>query len=153
MNMRNIEKYLDEIYSYVNHEHQLNKAVSTVNVGWHIEHTSLVIIKIIETVTKSDPKKYKWKFSLTRLIIFLQNKFPRGKAKAPDIVKPKQIEKTNFAQLLIETKEALQRLKQADPNQYFRHPIFGDLNKKNTFIMLDIHTRHHLQIVKDILSA
>jgi hypothetical protein len=69
--MRNIEQYLDEIYTYVKHEHQLNTAVSSVNVGWHIEHTSLVIIKIIETVTKSDPKKYKWKFSLIRLIIFL----------------------------------------------------------------------------------
>lgn len=151
--MRNIEQYLDEIYTYVEHEHQLNTAVSSVNVGWHIEHTSLVIIKIIETVTKSDPKKYKWKFSLIRLIIFLKNKFPRGKAKAPEIVKPKQIEQTDFQQLLIQTKQALQQLKQADPNQYFLHPIFGDLNKKNTFIMLDIHTRHHLAIVKDILSA
>ena len=151
--MRNIEQYLDEIYTYVEHEHQLNTAVSSVNVGWHIEHTSLVIIKIIETVIKSDPKKYKWKFSLIRLIIFLKNKFPRGKAKAPEIVKPKQIEKTDFQQLLIQTKQALQQLKQADPNQYFLHPVFGDLNKKNTFIMLDIHTRHHLDIVKDIIGV
>lgn len=151
--MRNIEKYLDEIYKYVEHENRLNTAVSSVNVGWHIEHTSLVIIKIIETVTKSDPKKYKWKFNIKRSFVFFLNKFSRGKATAPDIVKPKQIEKTNFPQLLIQTKEALQRLKQADPNQYFRHPIFGDLNKKNTFIMLDIHTRHHLQIVKDIIGV
>lgn len=151
--MRNIEKYLDEIYSYINHEHRLNTAVSTVNVGWHIEHTSLVIIKIIETVTKSNPKKYKWKFNIKRSFVFFLKKFPRGNATAPDIVKPKQIEKTNFPQLLIQTKEALQKLKQADPNQYFRHPIFGDLNKKNTFIMLDIHTRHHLQIVKDIIGV
>ena len=151
--MRNIEKHLDEIYNYVEHEHQLNKSVSSVNVGWHIEHTSLVIIKITESVSKSDPKKYKWKFSLIRLLIFFKNKFPRGKAKAPDIVKPKQIDKTNFTQLLIQTKDALQRLKQVDPNQHFRHPIFGDLDKKNTFIMLDIHTRHHLQIVKDIIGV
>lgn len=149
--MRNIEKYLDEIYKYVEHEHHLNASVSSVNVGWHIEHTSLVIIKITESVSKSNPQKYKWKFSLIRLLIFFINKFPRGKAKAPDIVKPNQIDKTNFTQLLIQTKDALQRLKEADPNQYFRHPIFGDLNKKNTFIMLDIHTRHHLAIVKDII--
>ena len=151
--MRNIEKHLDEIYKYVEQEYQLNTAVSSVNVGWHIEHTSLVIIKITESVSKSDPKKYKWKFSLIRLLIFFKNKFPRGKAKAPDIVKPNQKDKTNFTQLLIQTKDTLQRLKEADPNQYFRHPIFGDLNKKNTFIMLDIHTRHHLQIVKDIIGV
>ena len=151
--MRNIEKHLDELYNYVEQEHQLNTTVSSVNVGWHIEHTSLVIIKITESVSKSNPQKYKWNFSLIRLLIFFINKFPRGKAKAPDIVKPNQIDKTNFTQLLIQTKDALQRLKQADPNQYFRHPIFGDLNKKNTFIMLDIHTRHHLQIVKDIIGV
>ena len=151
--MRNIEKSLDELYNYLPHIDQLNNTVSTVNVGWHIEHSSLVIIKIIETISKSDPKNYKWKFNLKRSFLFLLNKFPRGKAKAPEIVKPKQNEKVDFVQLLIQTKEALQKLKQADQNQYFLHPFFGNLNKKNTFIMLDIHTRHHLAIVKDIIRA
>lgn len=151
--MRNIEKHLDEIYNYVEHEHQLNTSVSSVNVGWHIEHSSLVIIKIIETVSKSDPKKYKWKFNIKRSFVFFLEKFPRGKAKAPDIVMPKQTEKTDFSALLIKTKEAIKKLDQVDHNQYFLHHVFGDLNKKNTFIMLDIHTKHHLQIIKDIIAA
>ena len=151
--MRNIEKSLDELYNYLAHIDQLNNTVSTVNVGWHIEHSSLVIIKITETVSKSDPKNYKWKFNLKRSFVFFLNKFSRGKAKAPEIVKPKQNEKVDFAQLLIQTKDAVQKLKQADKNQYFLHPFFGNLNKKNTFIMLDIHTRHHLAIVKDIIRA
>jgi hypothetical protein len=151
--MRNIEKHLDELYNYVEQEYQVNTAVSSVNVGWHIEHSSLVIIKIVESISKSDLKKYKWKFNIKRSFVFFLEKFPRGKAKAPEIVKPKENEKADFPKLLIQTKEALQKLKQTDPNQYFRHPIFGDLNKKNTFIMLDIHTRHHLAIVKDIIRA
>lgn len=151
--MRNIEKNLDELYQYLEQADQLNPAVSSVNVGWHIEHSSLVIMRIIETVTKSDPKKYRWKFNFLRMLYFLINKFPRGKAKAPDIVKPKQLEATNFPALLLQTKEALNKLKEAASHQYFRHPIFGDLNKKDTFIMLDIHTRHHLSIVKDIVTA
>lgn len=151
--MRNIEKHLDELYNYVEQEYQLNTAVSSVNVGWHIEHSSLVIIKIIETVSKSDPKKYKWKFNMKRSFVFFLKKFPRGKAKAPDIVVPKQIEKTDFPALLIKTKEAIKKLDQVEHNQYFLHHVFGDLNKKNTFIMLDIHTKHHLQIVKDIITA
>jgi hypothetical protein len=85
--------------------------------------------------------------------VFFLKKFPRGKAKAPDIVMPKQIEKTDFPALLIKTKEAIKKLDQVDHNQFFLHPLFGDLNKKNTFIMLDIHTKHHLQIVKDIIAA
>jgi hypothetical protein len=151
--MRTIEKSLDELYSYIAQIDQLNTTVSTVDVGWHIEHSSLVIIKIFESVSKSDPKKYKWKFNIKRSFVFFLNKFPRGKAKAPEIVKPKQNEKVDFTQLLIQTKDAVQKLKQADKNQYFLHPFFGNLNKKNTFIMLDIHTRHHLAIVRDIIRA
>jgi hypothetical protein len=151
--MRNIEKSLDELYNYIAHIDQINTAVSVVNVGWHIEHSSLVIIKIIETVSKSDPKKYKWKFNIKRSFVFFLEKFPRGKAKAPDIVIPKQTEKTDFPALLIKTKEAIKKLDQVDHNQYFLHHVFGDLNKKNTFIMLDIHTKHHLQIIKDIIAA
>ncbi|MEY4335064.1 MAG: hypothetical protein RLZZ196_3814, partial [Bacteroidota bacterium] len=37
-------------------------------------------------------------------------------------------------------------------NQFFVHPIFGKLNKKDTFTMLDIHTKHHLLIIQDIIS-
>jgi hypothetical protein len=149
--MRSFEKSLDEIYSYTAHVDQLNTTVSTVNVGWHIEHSSLVIIKIVESVVKSDPKKYKWKFNIKRSFVFFLKKFPRGKAKAPDIVMPKQLEKTDFPALLIKTKEAIKKLDEAGHNQFFLHPFFGNLNKKDTFIMLDIHTKHHLQIVKDII--
>ncbi len=149
--MRNIEKSLDELYNYIAHIDQLNTDVSAVNVGWHIEHSSLVIIKIIEAVSKSDPKKYKWKFNIKRSFVFFLKKFPRGKAKAPDIVMPKQTEKTDFPALLIKTKEAIKKLDEAGHNQFFLHPFFGNLNKKDTFIMLDIHTKHHLQIVKDII--
>ena len=81
--MRNIEKHLDELYNYVEQEYQLNTAVSSVNVGWHIEHSSLVIIKIVESISKSDLKKYKWKFNIKRSFVFFLEKFPRGKAKAP----------------------------------------------------------------------
>jgi hypothetical protein len=151
--MRNIEKSLDELYNYIAHIDQLNTAVSTVNVGWHIEHSLLVINKIIQSVSKSDPNNYKWKFSLPRAFVFTINKFPRGKAKAPDIVKPKQQEKTDYDALFAETKQALARLKNVDKNQFFLHHVFGNLNKKNTFIMLDIHTKHHLQIIKDIIAA
>ncbi len=149
--MRSFEKSLDELYSYTAYVDQLNTTVSKVNVGWHIEHSSLVIIKIVESVVKSDPKKYKWKFNIKRSFVFFLKKFPRGKAKAPDIVMPKQIEKTDFPALLIKTKEAIKKLDEAGYNQFFLHPFFGNLNKKDTFIMLDIHTKHHLQIVKDII--
>lgn len=150
--MKNIEKALSELYSYVEQQDQLNQNISTVNVGWHIEHSSLVIIKIIETVIQSDPSRYKWTFNAKRSLFFFLNKFPRGKAKAPEIVKPKQVVQTDFESLLHQTRNALIALQAAEPNQFFLHPIFGNLNKKDTFRMLAIHTSHHLHIIKDILS-
>lgn len=151
--MRNLEYPLSELYTYIPHSDKINKSISEVDVGWHIEHSLLVIIKIIETVCKSDPAQYKWKFNFIRTIVFFQNKFPRGKGKAPDSVIPKQIEKTDFETLFAATREAIERLKKAERNQFFLHPVFGNLSKKNTFIMLDIHTRHHTQIIKDIISS
>jgi hypothetical protein len=150
--MRNLEIPLSELYSYINDAEKRSEDISSVNVGWHIEHSLLVIQKISESVIKSDQNKYKWKFSLPRLLVFPLNKFPRGKGKAPDIVIPTQKEKTDFDLLFSKTRSIIEELKKTKPNQYFIHPIFGMLNKKHTFIMLDIHTKHHIHIIKDILS-
>jgi hypothetical protein len=108
---------------------------------------------MISALTASDPVQYKWKFNLARAIVFTINKFPRGKGKAPDAVNPKQTEKTDFDALFTKTREKIEELKKADPNKFYEHNIFGVLNKKNTFIVLDIHTNHHIQIIKDIFSS
>ncbi len=151
--MRNIEKRLEKLYFFLEDAHKVNTSVSSVNVGWHIEHSLLVIIKMISALTASDPVQYKWKFNLARAIVFTINKFPRGKGKAPDAVNPKQTEKTDFDALFKKKKKKIEELKKADPNKFYEHNIFGVLNKKNTFIVLDIHTNHHIQIIKDIFSS
>ncbi len=150
--MRNLEPSLDKLYSFIPQSNQLNTSVSSVNVGWHIEHSLLVITKIIETVVNSDPNKYEWKFDLKRSFVFLLGKFPRGKASAPEIVIPKQVEQPNYDALFASTRAAIENLEKVKPNQYFTHPIFGKLNKRHTFTMLDIHTKHHLKIIEDIIS-
>jgi hypothetical protein len=151
--MKNIEQQLVELHTYVNDAHKMNPSVSIVNVGWHIEHSLLVIIKMISALTASDPTQYKWKFNLSRAIVFAIHKFPRGKGKAPDAVNPKQIEKTDFELLFAKARQKIEELKQADPNSFYEHNVFGALNKKNTFIVLNIHTNHHIQIIKDIISS
>ena len=150
--MKNLEPSLEKLYSYIPEADILNSAVSSVNVGWHIEHSLLVISKIIETVVNSDPAKYERKFDFRRSFVFFLGKFPRGKAKAPDIVIPVQNGHPDFDALFATTRAAILQLQNASKNQYFVHPIFGKLNKKDTFTMLDIHTKHHLLIIKDIIS-
>lgn len=150
--MRNIEKVLDELFSYVAKAEKIDPAISSVNVGWHIEHSCLVINKIVAAVLKSDPSTYKWRFNMKRSMLFVLHRFPRGKAKAPEAVKPKQEAPVDFPALLEKTRSMLAQLRQAAPKQYFLHPYLGDLHKKHTYLMLDIHTRHHLKIVQDILK-
>ena len=151
--MRNLEQRLENLYAYIEDAHKVNTSVSSANVGWHIEHSLLVIIKIINAFIHSDHTQYKWKFNLSRAIVFTINRFPRGKGKAPDAVTPKQTEKTDFDALFTKTREKIEELKKADPNNFYEHNIFGVLNKKNTFIVLDIHTNHHIQIIRDIISS
>lgn len=150
--MKNLEPSLEKLYSYIPEADMLNSAVSSVNVGWHIEHSLLVISKIIETVVNSDPAKYEWKFDFKRSFVFFLGKFPRGKAKAPQVVIPVQNSQLDFDALFHSTRAAIIQLQNAQKNQFFVHPIFGKLNKKDTFTMLDIHTKHHLLIIQDIIS-
>ena len=41
-------------------------------------------------------------------------------------------------------------LETLNANSYFKHPYFGDLNLKKTLWFLNLHTNHHLKIIKDI---
>ena len=68
-------------------DHQ-NTAISTSNVGWHIEHSLLVINGIIIQLQQTDPASYKWQFKWAKIMVFWMNKIPRGKGKAPKIVQP-----------------------------------------------------------------
>jgi len=151
--MRDLHHVLDELYIFKDFAEKQNNKVSSASVGWHIEHSLLVIIKVSEAVCKSNPGKYKKRFNLWRALVFPLNKFPRGIGKAPEIVKPKKSEQVDLEEMFKKTREILRDLYQADENQFSKHPIFGILNKENSFIMLDIHTHHHIKIIRDILSG
>ena len=86
--MKNLDAILPELANYIAHHNQSNKAISEVAVGWHLEHSLLVIKQITATVAQSEPKLYKSKFNVKRFIVFLTKIIPRGKAKAPKVVIP-----------------------------------------------------------------
>jgi hypothetical protein len=150
--MRNLDPSFQELQTYLVHADKTRPEVSAVSVGWHIEHILLALIKTSEAVVKSNPGQYKWEFNWLRSILFSLNRFPRGKGKAPEIVRPKENERRDLYALYDEGIIALEALKKAEPNQHFKHGTFGILNKKNTFVMMDIHLRHHLDIMKDIVK-
>jgi hypothetical protein len=129
-------------------------AVTTSTVGWQIEHALLTINQIITTVAASTPVDYKWSFNLMRTVVFFRQRIPRGRAKAPKVVQPKNnVTEATIMAALAKTYLLLEVLPNLEKNNFFAHPYFGNLNKQQTITFLNIHTAHHLHIIKDIVGA
>ena len=150
--MNKLEKTLTELFSYTEFAGHINPKVSAVSVGWHIEHSMLVVLKSIRSLSNSNPDQYRSDFNLIRFILLSLNRFPRGRGKAPDVVKPKEHEPSDLNLLYEKTKAAIEELGRLEDRQFFKHPVFGQLNRKNTIKFLEIHGRHHLSIIKDMVS-
>jgi hypothetical protein len=131
----------------------LNQNISEGNVGWHIVHSCLVINSVCKAVVKSDASKFIKRFSIKAFLVLLLNSFPRGKAKAPSFTVPsEELSPTSILKSIQASRASIEALSKAGKNQYFTHPIFGDLNTAQTFKFLAVHTNHHLKIIKDILK-
>lgn len=153
-NMEKIQQLLTQLEVNISNAERINNAISAVPVGWHIEHSLLVLNSVAEALRDSDPAEYKRKFSIWKLIVFTTNKIPRGRAKSPARVLPKgDGTKESLNTLLHLTTKNLEAAFSLPPNHWFRHPIFGALNVKPAFKFMGIHTNHHLQIIKDITAA
>lgn len=149
--MNKLEKLLTQLETNISKFNKTNQKISKSNVGWHIEHTLLVLTRITDSLANSNPEDYKWKFQFIRIAVFTMKKIPRGKAKSPEVVQPKgnyNIE--SLTKHLSNTKARIEELQTMDKNKYFDHPVFGHLKLKQTINFLEIHTKHHLEIINDI---
>ena len=151
--MKKLLHLIQALESHIPKKDTIAPVVSAGTVGWHIEHSLLVIIQIIEGVKRSDPAKYKWVFNFKRLVILGSNKIPRGKAKAPDSVSPKE-EANELAlfESITKARNSINELLACPKNSYFIHPYFGQLNKAATIRFFEVHTKHHLKIIQAILQ-
>ena len=151
--MNKINNLLNNLEAQIDNYSSLNKAISEGNVGWHIVHSCLVINSVCGAVLKSDASKFIKKFSFKAFLVLLLNSFPRGKAKAPSFTMPsEELSPTSILKSIQAARASIEALSKADKNQYFTHPIFGDLNTGQTFKFLGVHTNHHLKIIKDIVK-
>ena len=151
--MNKINNLLNNLEAQVDNYSKLNQNISEGNVGWHIVHSCLVVNSVCAAVVKSNASKFIKKFSFKAFLVLLLNSFPRGKAKAPSFTMPsEELSPTYILKSIQASRASIETLSKADKNQYFTHPIFGELNKADTFKFLAVHTNHHLKIIKDILK-
>ena len=151
--MNKINNLLDNLEAHIVNYSKSNQTISEGNVGWHIVHSCLVINSVCAAVIKSDATKFIKKFSFKAFLVLLLNSFPRGKAKAPSFTMPsEQLNPASILQSIQAYRKSIEALAKAGKNQYFTHPIFGDLNASDTFKFLAVHTNHHLKIIKDVIK-
>jgi DinB superfamily len=151
--MQKLIALLNQLESNIPNYEKLNTAISAATVGWHIEHTLMATTNIIEALKKSNAKDYSWQFNTKRFFVFATGKIPRGKGKAPESVKPAVLNAAHLTTRIDTAKTKINELSALNARNYFQHHFFGKLNVKATIKFLNIHMRHHLNIINDIVKA
>lgn len=152
--MEDLKKQLFELENKITFQDILNPLVSKSSVGWHIEHAFLVLNITIDSTEKSNPEFYKKTFNFKRFMVFMMNKIPRGKVRAPKPVQPTvQFDADSLKLHLAQSKVNLEKLYTLNPNKYFDHPFLGHLKLKSTIKFIKLHTQHHINIINDIIAS
>jgi len=144
---------IKELESYIAVKDKRNDAVSTSDIAWQIDHSLKVFNLVSETLLNSNPELHSSRFNKWRLLCFTIGYFPRGKVKAPKFVRPPEIVSIEDLELQLKLAyQNIENIKSANENAHFKHFIFGVLNKNRTLRFLQLHTNHHLKIIRDILK-
>lgn len=148
-----LQNGLDTIEDCIQHNKVINTDVSKVNVSWHLDHSLKVINSVIKNMQNSDSALYIDNFSFLGKALLKLKFFPRGKAKAPEYVMPSEaILVDDIKTQLVEARQNIKTIPNLDKNAFFKHPLFGNVNTSRVIRFLDVHTNHHLKIVKRILK-
>ena len=127
--------------------------ISEVDVAWHVDHCLKTINRIYGRLEDSNPEEYTGNFSLSRTLIYTWGDFPRGVAESPKVVRPPDNISTDSLYQQLETaRKNIQKLAELPANSHFKHPTFKVLNRKQSLRFLEIHTHHHIKIIRDILK-
>ena len=152
MPVQKLNLVINKLESYIENHNVSNSKISKSNIGWHVDHSFKVINKVVETLQASEPKQYRDNFSVLGKIFFALGFFPRGKAKAPKYVKPPEIIlKEDLINQLQQARENIKTIETLDKNAFFKHPLFGNINKKRVCRFLEVHSNHHLKIMDAIM--
>ncbi|AUC75029.1 DUF1569 domain-containing protein [Olleya sp. Bg11-27] len=153
MSLHTVNKTLDKLELAIKNHTVSNLKVSKSNVAWHIDHSLKVINNVCIALQKSDPILYKNNFSLLGKLFFALGFFPRGKATAPEHVKPPEvITKEDIISQIQLAKTNVETIASLDKNAFFKHPLFGHINTTRVPKFLALHTNHHLKIIKAIVT-
>lgn len=144
---------LDTFEQYLPKLEARNPAVSEWSVREQIHHALLSADAIARSVAESTPGARSPSFSLIKWVVLLTGRIPRGRAKAPEQVKPSaEVSREELEGLLVRARQSLTAAEASDPKAWFEHFVFGVMRRDAAIKLLHIHTRHHLAIVDEVLG-
>ena len=148
-----LANYIKVLESHIPKYEVTNSKVSKATIGWQIDYSLKVINNVCLATQNSDPETFKNNMSfLGKLLLFL-GKFPRGKAKAPKHVRPPEIIiKEDLVSQVTDAKQNIETISKLPKNAYFAYPMFGHVNTTRVVRFLEVHTKHHLKIIEDMLK-
>lgn len=128
--------------------------VSKANVAWHLDHVLRVNIAVCHQLIKSDNKKKKYPFNLATIELFILGKIPRGVKEAPTYVSSEnEVTVSTLERRLRTLSELLPQLENCHPENGFKHQELGWMNVERARNFMQLHTNHHLEIIKDIITS
>ena len=132
----------------------LSPDVSSVSIGWHIDHSLKVILAITDSLKCSAPGPIPPQLNAKRSYMFLTGRIPRGKVQSPKEVRPPEdIHKEEILAQIRLAKEKLAEWDQIGSKHIFEHHVIGKLHTRKALRFLEIHTQHHLRIIEDIRAS
>ncbi|MDX1565108.1 MAG: DUF1569 domain-containing protein [Phycisphaeraceae bacterium] len=136
----------------IDHADRCVESVSMWTVGHHIEHCALAAERMVAAVAESTPPP-KGRRTAVGLMVLKMGKIPRGRGKAPEPSVPQgALSEAELSTCLDRAEAAIEKAAGLDPNQWFRHFAFGTLKRDQAMKLIDIHNRHHLKIIEDIVE-
>jgi hypothetical protein len=155
-----MDKQLEEIERCIPCADVTDSNISLWSVGRQVEHILLTDKGILEHILAnytSPPESGKGTTWLGYLMLWT-GYIPRGKGKAPEQVVPQDISKKELKKLHAKVcrlyLEAYQKGTLLDQSLFaFPHPYFGMLTVKQWFRFLEVHTHHHLKIIRELLHS
>ncbi len=149
----NLNKELNQIEFYLADMDNANLEVSEAPVKWHLYHSLKVINGVLKEAENSNPEDYNSKTNRQWMYISLFNKIPRNKVTAPDKVNPSyDIKKDQILSELKKARKSIAGWSDLEKNNFYKHAVLANLNKRKIKKFLRVHSRHHLKIVNDILK-
>jgi hypothetical protein len=133
----------------------LKTEISKWSVYQHIEHILISNSRILEQILDRSSANLPIRgISILGRIVLLTGVIPRGKGKAPDFTLPMGLSIVELKKLYYDLIEKLDQLESIKLEGIVaKHPYFGGLTKKQWLKFIEIHQRHHLKIIDDIIKA